>query len=959
MSHPAIEVQAHGQSLWLDYIHRAELESGEFQRRLDEDGIRGVTSNPSIFRAAMGDSDTYDEAMSALLDLAPMQVYEALAIADIQKAADMLRPIYDASDGQDGYVSLEVSPELARDTDGTLAEAKRLFAEVNRPNVMIKIPGTEEGIPAIEEAIATGINVNITLLFSVANYEQVAEAYIKGLERRLEAGEDVSNIASVASFFLSRIDTAVDRILKNNIRSAQVHHRTALISANRKLLGQAAVANAKLAYQSFQRLFKGTRFKKLAQAGAMVQRPLWASTSTKDPAYSDTRYVDAIIGQDTVNTVPPKTLMAFINHGTVEETLTRDIDNFMPPDVVMQKLSELGIDMDMITARLQVDGVDAFRDDFETLIQQVEAKLTVLRTGVMDRQKLALGIYAANVNKAIAKVDKDFVNERIWSKDGSLWTSFNPDIIKIERRLGWLDVLETIDIKRLKTLQADIKQSDISDVVLLGMGGSSLVADVLWRIFGQQADFPAFTVLDSTNPIRIRQVEDSITLDKTLFIVASKSGITIETLSFYRYFYEKTGNNGAQFLAITDPDTALATLAQENNFRDSYLNPADIGGRYSALSYFGMIPAAVMGLDLDALWASAKHMIDASHEHIPGQYHPGVSLGVVMATLAQEGRDKVTIHSTKSLHAFGDWAEQLIGESLGKEGIGIIPVSGSDVAPPSEYSTDRLFLYLRLDDDDDIDEMDTKIRTVREAGHPRLTMRVPNKYAVAAEFFRWEFGTAVAGHCKGINPFDEPHVSEAKAATNAMLEHYTRAGKLPPKTPIISGEHTEIYLDEHTATPLRELCRAHGYDPNSRTEVLAAQMAGTHAGDYFGLLVYFTPTPEEEAKLHEIRGRLRSVTKRAVTVGYGPRYLHSTGQLHKGGRNNGIFFYVTTPHSEDIDIPETPYSFGILNEAQMLGDVQTLQKHKRRVIRLHTEETPMSALDKLIAAIKFVEDRRF
>lgn len=301
MSHPAIEVQAHGQSLWLDYIHRAELESGEFQRRLDEDGIRGVTSNPSIFRAAMGDSDTYDEAMSALLDLAPMQVYEALAIADIQKAADMLRPIYDTSDGQDGYVSLEVSPELARDTDGTLAEAKRLFAEVNRPNVMIKIPGTEEGIPAIEEAIAAGINVNITLLFSVANYEQVAEAYIKGLERRLEAGEDVSNIASVASFFLSRIDTAVDRILKNNIRSAQVHHRTALISANRKLLGQAAVANAKLAYQSFQRLFKGTRFKKLAQAGAMVQRPLWASTSTKDPAYSDTRYVDAIIGQDTVN----------------------------------------------------------------------------------------------------------------------------------------------------------------------------------------------------------------------------------------------------------------------------------------------------------------------------------------------------------------------------------------------------------------------------------------------------------------------------------------------------------------------------------------------------------------------------------------------------------------------------------------------------------------------------------
>lgn len=959
MGNPAIEVQALGQSLWLDYIHRAELNDGTFQRRLDEEGIRGVTSNPSIFQQAIGEGNAYDDAMSELLDLDAMQVYESLAIADIQQAADMLRPIYDETDGRDGYVSLEVAPQLAHNTAQTLAEAKRLFAAIDRPNAMIKIPGTEEGIPAIEDAIAEGININITLLFSVANYEEVAEAYVKGLERRLEAGEDISKVASVASFFLSRIDTAVDRILKNNIRSAQVHHRVALISGNRSLLGQAAIANAKLAYIAFQRIFRSSRFKKLAKAGAMVQRPLWASTSTKDPAYSDTRYIDAVIGEDTVNTVPPKTLRAFIDHGTVEETLTREINDFLPPDVVMDRLAELGIDMNMITNRLQVDGVDAFTDDFETLLQQVDAKLTVLRSGVMDRQKLALGIYAEAVNKKITKVDAEFVNERIWNKDGSLWTSFNPDIAKIENRLGWLDVLETIDIDRLKALQVSIKDSDTSHVVLLGMGGSSLAADVLWRVFGQQDGFPEFIVLDSTNPTRIQQVEEAITLETTLFIVASKSGTTVETMAFYRYFYAKTGENGSQFMTITDPDTPLAHIAFEQHFYDIFLNPADIGGRYSALSYFGMVPAALMGLDLDALWSNARHMIDASHEHIPGQHHPGISLGVVMGVLAAEGRDKIAIYSTQSLRPFGDWAEQLLGESLGKSGGGLLPVAGSEVTIPAEYGTDRTFLYLRVDDDDDIEAMDTKVRTLREAGHPRLTMRVPDKYAIAAEFFRWEFGTAVAGHCMGINPYDEPNVSEAKAATDTMLEQYITHGNLPQQTPVISGDRTKLYLDDYTAAPLQELCRAHGYDPNSRKEVLAAQMAGTHSGDYFGLLVYFTPTPEEEAKLDEIRHRLRRVTKRAVTVGYGPRYLHSTGQLHKGGRNNGIFFYLTTPHSHDIDIPDTPYSFGTLNEAQALGDIQTLQKHRRRVIRLHTDDTPMSVLDKLMDAIAFVEERRF
>lgn len=956
---PAIAVQEYGQSLWLDYIHRQELRDGTLQRRIAEEGILGVTSNPSIFQKSIGESAVYDEDMLDMLDLDAEAIYEKLAVEDIQAAADLFAPVYERTGGRDGYVSLEVSPLLANNSEDTVAEAKRLFELVDRPNVMIKIPGTQAGIPAIEEAIASGINVNVTLLFSVQNYEEVAMAYISGLERRLQAGEPIDMVASVASFFLSRIDTSVDRILENNMRVAQVLGDTARIAANRRLLGQAAIANAKLAYRTFQRIFGSARFKELRQQGAAVQRPLWASTSNKNPAYEDTRYVDLLIGRDTVNTVPPNTLKAFIDHGTVNETIVRDLDEYMPPQEVISKLAELGIDIEQITERLQVDGVDAFITSFETLIEQVEAKLTVLRSGVMDRQKLALGIYGATFNKAIHNIERDFVNARIWSKDGSLWKNHGPTIQKIQKRLGWLDVLETIDIERLKQLQQRIKEADMQDVVLLGMGGSSLAPDVLYRTFGKQEDFPSFTVLDSTDPERILEVEAQIDISKTLFVVSSKSGTTIETMSLFAYFWQQSGENGAQFIAITDPETELAQLAEERNFSEIFLNPADIGGRYSALSYFGMAPAALMGLDLDELWNQARLMIEASHENIPGHYHPGISLGVYIGALAKEGRDKLSVYATQSLVHFGDWAEQLIAESLGKAGKGVIPVVGEEIDSPQYYVTDRLFVFLREMDDPDSEEMRERVGTLREAGHPRATLRVPGKYAIAGEFFRWEFATAIAAYLLELNPFDEPNVAEAKQATQEMLDYQQTHGELPSAAPLVGGTTVKLYSDEKTVAPLREMCRSHGYDPTSRTEVLAAQIAGTHAGDYFALLCYFTPNETVYRMLHEVRTRLRNVTKRAVTVGFGPRYLHSTGQLHKGGSDNAVFFQLTTTIETDLEIPGKPYTFGTLYRAQADGDLQTLQKHGRRAIRLDIESDLEDGLQKLMDAIQFVEERRF
>ena len=958
MSNPLLEIQKYGQSAWLDYIHRKDLDNGELQRRIDEEGILGVTSNPSIFQKAIGDSDTYDDAILTILDLEAQDIYESLAIEDIQNATDLFRPIYERTDGGDGYVSLEVSPLLARDTQGTVVEAKRLFQTVDRPNLMIKIPATPEGIPAIEDAIAAGINVNVTLIFAIDNYELVAEAFIRGLERRRVAGEDVMRVASVASFFLSRIDVMVDQILENNIRAAQVQQDTARIAANRVLLGQTAIANAKMAYKSFQRIFEGARFEELLTAGAQAQRPLWASTGTKNPAYPDTLYVDNLIGAHTVNTLPPATLAAFKDHGIAAETILQESGNLLPPEEVLDRLAEVSVDLGQVTTRLQDDGVDAFIEAFETLVSQVAAKRTLLRSGIMERTKLALGIYHSAVDKAVARLDADFANPRLWNKDGSLWKNHGPTMEKIVNRLGWLDFDKTIDRERLQALQESVRGSAAKHVVLLGMGGSSLAPEVLADTFGDQDDFPRLIVLDSTDPARIRQIEDAISLDETLFIVASKSGGTIETMSLYRYFYQKTGSAGDQFIAITDANSQLEQIAAEEHFRDVFINPADIGGRYSALSYFGMAPAALIGLDLSELWARADTMLGATRDSIPSHYHPGLLLGSVIGALAGEGRDKVTILTTESMASFGNWAEQLLAESLGKEGKGALPVVGATVGLPHDYVTDRLFIYLRVDNDADVAEKDTAVRALREAGHPRVTIRLADRFAIAGEFLRWEYATAIAGALLKLNPFDEPNVTEAKDATKALLETYRRDGSLPAEQPLMVRTGLELHADNATLEPLRELCHQHGFDGSDAVGVIAAQMAGTYASDYFAFLIYFTPNAEEERLIGHLQRRLRHVTKRAVTVGYGPRYLHSTGQYHKGGGNNGVFWQLTADPAPDLEIPAADYSFGTLFAAQAAGDLRALQDHERRAIRLHLTGDRSIGLEQLSRAIDVVESRR-
>src|SRR5258708_1122912 len=839
-NNPNVEVQKLGQSFWYDNLSRELVQCGELKKMTDDDGVLGITSNPTIFEKAIGEGNLYDDWIRESLYLEPNQVFDGLAITDIRAAADVLRPVYDRTKGLDGYVSLEVSPLLANDTATTLSEAKRLFKAVDRPNLMIKIPGTEAGLPAIEEALFAGMNINITLLFSVENYIQVAERYVRALERRLDAGVDVKQLASVASFFLSRIDVAVDKQLENNIQAAQGRD-IARVSANNNLLGKTAIANAKVAYKRFKEIFYGDRFNRLRQAGAHVQRPLWASTGTKNPAYPDTLYVDNLIGKDTVNTLPKATLYAFKDHGKVGATLDTDLDKAQE---TLDKLAEVGIDLDKITRQLQEDGVESFVDSFKKLIARIEGKRKLLISGFLQRQKLVLGMYQKPVEDEIAHLREHKSITRTWTHDATLWKTEPEHVKSITNRLGWLTVSndDRIDRKRLQDLRDESRKVGWKHVILLGMGGSSLAPEVLWKTFGQQSAYPALIVLDSTDPESIKAAEKAIDLEKTVFIVASKSGTTLETLSMQRYFYAQyAANAGDHFIAITDPGSKLEGWAKDLKFRHTFLNPEDIGGRYSALSYFGLVPAALIGLEFEKIQDTGTEMQLACANNVMGISHDGLWLGVIMGVLAQQGHDKVTLIASPEISSFGDWAEQLIAESTGKEGKGIVPVTGGTVGMPHDYLDDRLFVYLRLDESSG--NPDEQVRMLQEAGHPLVTLKLRDKFDVGAEFFRWEFGVAMAGIVLKINPFDEPNVTESKNNTNRLLDVFKQDGKLPDEPPVLSEDGVSLYADDATAKLLQDLCAQRNYNASDLGGMLASYFSLARSGDYFLLMAYMQQKP--------------------------------------------------------------------------------------------------------------------
>jgi len=916
---PLRRLEAYGQSIWLDFLRRQLLTSGEFQQLIDEDGLSGVTSNPSIFEKAIAGSHDYDEDIRKLAKegKSVQEMYEHLVVADIQRTADLLRPTYDRLDGRDGYVSLEVSPHLAHDTEGTIAEARRLWAKVDRPNAFIKVPATKEGLPAIRQLIAEGLNINITLLFGLPRYREVADAYIAGIEDRLEQGLPLAHITSVASFFLSRIDVLVDPMLEKLMREDYEHAELA-----RAAHGQVAIASAKIAYKRYLAIFAEPRFQRLVPYGARTQKVLWASTSTKNPDYSDVKYVEALIGPDTINTLPLETIHAYRDHGNPAPHLTEGVEQAME---VMESLPALGIDIDAVTQQLEDEGVEKFNKPFDKLMHTLDEKRTAILTESVDRQLPRVGKDEGAVSARIEELKNEQFCARLWRKDPTLWKTDPADVQSICQGLGWLHVAEKMEgnLRTLADFRKEVQDAGFRQVVHMGMGGSSLAPLVFQRTFAPRPDALLLTVLDTTDPETIRRIADMVPLAETLFIVASKSGTTAEPLAFFDYFYDrlttlKGDQAGGNFVAITDPGTPLTTLAKEHHFRRTFLNYPDIGGRYSALSFFGLLPAALMGVDVAELLSRAQRMVHACASSVPLPENPGICLGAVMGELARQGRDKVTFLMPKELATLGMWLEQLLAESTGKEGTGLLPVPGEELGAPGVYGQDRLFIDFRLKGHEDTAQQQG-VEALCAAGQPVVTIQLDDLFDIGQEFFRWEIAIATAGKILGINPFDQPNVQESKDNTNRLLAEVSKTGSLPRETVSLTEGPLTLYADNTGATV---------------AETLRQFFAQCRPGDYNAWLAYLTEEPATELPLRFFRCQVRDRLHLATTAGYGPRYLHSTGQYHKGGPNTGLFLLLTADAAHDLPIPGQPYTFGTMQEAQALGDLEALRKHGRRVMHI-------------------------
>lgn len=927
-----------GQSIWYDNIRRSLLTSGELARMVEVDGLGGVTSNPSIFAKAIVGSTDYDEALieaRAYGALDAKSLYEALAFADVSGAADVLRSTYEESQGVDGYVSVEVPPALAYDTAGTVAEAIRIWGTIDRANLMVKVPATPEGIPAIQALIGRGINVNVTLLFSVDTYAQVAEAYLAGLEDRLAGGGEISGLASVASFFVSRIDSAVDGRLSDKLR------------------GKVAIANAKLAYARFQELSTSKRWQVLVEKGARPQRLLWASTSTKDPAYPELYYVESLIGADTVDTVPPATYEEFRAHGRPQATLNEGLDGARK---TLEALAGEGVDMDQVTDQLLIDGVKSFQDAFHQLLasfegggtERIGTKSSRLTRWLDDELELQL----QEIRGEWLETNKV---GRIWARDPHVWTGSDE-----ERWLGWLSVAldQMAHPHRFMALVKDVTAAGFTDAVVLGMGGSSLCPEVMSRTFDPKVGLPTLHVLDSTDPAQIRSVEERVNLASTLFFVSSKSGSTLEPNIYADYFVarvrEAVGEVEASshFIAITDPGSSLAERAKREGWRGVFYGIASIGGRYSGLSDFGMIPGASCGVDVMRLFDSADTMAHSCAASVPLIDNPGFDLGAVIGVCAKAGRDKLTLVVSKKIASFGAWLEQLLAESTGKDNRGVIPVDLEPLGSPSVYGNDRLFVQLRLRSEPD-SEVDKKVEAIAKAGHPVYRIDLDDPYDLGGEMFRWEFATATAGSILGINPFNQPDVEDAKLATLALTKAYEDSGSLPEMSALYDGDDVVLFASDENEVQLMSVA---GKQP-SLESYLGAHLGRVAVGDYVALLAYVEMNSEHQELLTQMRSLIRDRYKVATCVGFGPRFQHSTGQAYKGGPNSGVFIQITCDEREDLAIPGRSYTFGVVKEAQARGDLEVLADRGRRALRIHLGADVTKGLKALVDVVAQIVQR--
>lgn len=922
-----------GQSPWLDSISREMLYSGHLKDLVKHKGILGLTSNPSIFQQAFAQGKGLyagDIRRMAKQGKTAFEIYDALSILDIQSACDILNLVYQKTQKEHGYVSLEVSPTLAHSTDKTLAEARRLWKKVARPNLMIKVPATPEGIPAFKALIAEGINVNVTLIFTLEQYRDVATAYLDGIRLFTENNGSAAKVRSVASVFVSRFDTAIDRKLDELSQSARSNHK----EAHLKFKGQAALANSKLIYQEFRKIFSSPSFLKLHPSGGMVQKLLWGSTSCKNPAYSDLLYVENLVGRDTVNTMPQTTVDALLDHGKISpETAAEGLGEAR---AAAKQLLNWGIDLAQVGNELQAQGLKQFCDAFDELMKTLEmARMTISKK---SRPKITLPGFKTLLKPEDQDAWGAAVREFEACDGLNLFLKQDPSLWKVEKdhqkvimnRLGWMKAHETMmgKLHEIRAYVEEMKKSDLKHLVLLGMGGSSLAPEVMSLICKRENRTLKFRIVDTTDPQEIKDLDKTLKIGSSHFLVASKSGSTIETMSQFQYFYQRVAASygkkatpvqiGSHFTAITDPGSSLESLARKKSFRKVFLNPANIGGRYSALSLFGLVPAALMGIDILGLLEGARKVEETLHdESIATSKQPGVGLGLLLGALAKRGKDKLTLIMTPGLESFGSWLEQLIAESTGKEKRGILPVDSETVGDVSEYGDDRAFLVIKSKKEVFPAAMSAKIAQLRRLKFPVIEVEWSGPEVLGAEFLAWEIATAIASFVLKVNPFDEPNVTESKQITLKFLDEIRR-GKTP------ENPTRYFYLKKTVEWGL-----------------ILKQIRKT---SYVSLLAYLPRTPAHQKAFSKLRQVLRKHFKVPVLFGFGPRYLHSIGQFYKGGTASGLFIEFFIQDRGDLNIPDQPYTFGQLKRAQGLGDFEAIQNKGLPIIAVDLGADPVKGL---------------
>ena len=682
--------------------------------------------------------------------------------------------------------------------------------------------------------------------------------------------------------------------------------------------------------QKYQQIFSDTRWQAMEGVGAQTQRLLWASTGTKNPRYSDVLYVEELIGPDTVNTIPPSTLEAFRDHGRARASLEEDVE---AANDTMEALEQTGISIAPVADDLLAQGIRLFAEAFDQLLNAVDRRCKVAVGAELNRQTYTLPEnLCAQVQETIEDWRAGKVR-RLWGRDASLWTGSDE-----ARWLGWLGITEDqlAHGQHFTDIAEAVKTEGFTHGLLLGMGSSSLSPEMLRMTFGRIDGYPELRILDSTDPAQIRRLEEEIDLSRTLFIVSSKSGTTLEPNIFYQYFCERVKQVmgaqevGPRFIAITDPGSKLEELAESSGFRRVFHGYASIGGRYSALSDFGMVPAAVMGIDAPRFLDRADEMAIACSSCPPVDQNPGVVLGIILGVLGREGRDKVTIISSPGICDLGAWLEQLLAESTGKEGKGLIPVDQEPLGRPEVYGDDRLFVYVRLETQPDASH-DNAVDRLAEAGHPVVRIAVTDTYDLGQEIFRWEIATAVAGSVLGINPFNQPDVEASKTATRKLTSEFEEEGSLPVEHALYEDANIKLFSDEENTKALASRVGSTA----SLEAYLKAHFDRLGSGDYFALLAYVEMSTMHWNILQQLRRQVRDDKRVATCLGFGPRFLHSTGQAYKGGPNTGVFLQITADDRVDLAVPGHSYTFGVVKAAQARGDFQVLANSQRRALRVH------------------------